>query len=356
MNDQNQTSVVRCGYEILHNIELSDGVISTAVINCIINGPSAVTALVFNSVVLYAILKETSLRSNANYLLAWLTVTDVLVGAIVQPLNIVAHIEILIEQRTCGINGTYDSVKFLCSMMSVMTALFISCDRCIAILFPFKYNRWVTATKIFIVLILAWLMWIILVASWTLGLAGAYVQLVCVSVMIITFVILSFIYAKMIKLAKQHQHQINSQQPSDQPPNQDVARQRKALKTAVFTIGALMACYLPIVIVVIVDIILNHRLSYSTRYIVASFAETLVHINSTLNPIIYCLRSREIRAAVFKVLTVCENGQRIARSLSKITTTTRAQPAQQMDERPANLPSRVENNNADEVDEVQQKV
>lgn len=355
MDNQNQTSSVLCGFEILHNIELSDGVISTAVINCIINGPSAVTALIFNSVVLYAIFKETSLRSNANYLLAWLSVTDVLVGAVVQPLNIVAHIEILIEQRTCSINGTYDSIKFLCSMMSVMTALFISCDRCIAILFPFKYNRWVTATKIFIVLILAWLMWILLVASWTLGLAGAYVQLVCVSVMIITFVILCFIYAKMIKLAKQHQHQINSQQPSDQPPNQDVARQRKALKTAVFTIGALMACYLPIVIVVIVDIILSHRLRYSTRYIVASYAETLVHINSTLNPIIYCLRSREIRAAVFKVLTVCENGQRIARSLSKITTTTRTQP-QQMDERPANQPSRVENNAADEVDEIQQKV
>lgn len=116
-----------------------------------------------------------------------------------------------------------------------------------------------------------------------------------------------------------------------------------------------MACYLPIVIVVIVDIILSHRLRYSTRYIVGSYAETLVHINSTLNPIIYCLRSREIRAAVFKVLTVCENGQRIARSLSKITTTTRTQP-QQMDERPANQPSRVENNADDEVDEIQQKV
>jgi hypothetical protein len=352
LGNQTRGAPILCGFEAIPNLEMDNGIITTAVINCIVNGPSAITALVFNSIVLYAISRESNLRSNANYLLAWLSVTDVLVGAVVQPLNIVAHVEILLAKRTCAVNGAYDSVKFLCSMMSVMTALFISCDRCIAILFPFKYNRWVSATRIFIVLILAWLFWIILVASWTLGLAGAYIQLVCVSVLIITFIVLSLIYAKMIKLAKQHQHQINSQQPSDQPPNQDVARQKKALKTAVYTIGALMACYLPIVIVVIIDMILQQNFPHNTRYIVVSFAETLVHINSTLNPIIYCLRSREIRAAVFKVLNVCENGQRITRSLSKMTSpTTRSQQGQ----RPANLPSRVEND-GDEVDELQQKI
>ncbi|KAK3716949.1 hypothetical protein QZH41_001594 [Actinostola sp. cb2023] len=315
-----------CGNFIVFYIEPTNGVIATAVINCILNCPTAISAIVFNTLILCAIFREHGLRSHANYLLAWLAVTDVLVGAVVQPLNIAIHIEVIYGNQNCIIHGVYDSIKFLSSLMSVVTALFISCDRCIAITFPFKYYTWMSATKVSISLILAWLFWIIVVASWTQGLAGRYVQFVCVSFLILTFVILSAIYAKMVKLATQHQHQINCQQPSGQPASQDTVRHKKAFKTAVFIIGALMACYLPIVVVVLVDLVIGTTIPATTRYIMVSYPETLVSINSTLNPIIYCLRSKEIRTAVFKILNVCEEGRRITRSLTRTTSPTTRSP------------------------------
>jgi len=319
-------SGTNCGNFFVPFIQPSIGAKVTAVINCILNCPTALSAIVFNSLIVCAICRESGLRSHANYLLAWLAITDVLVGAIAQPLNVANHVEVLVGTQNCVVHGVYDSVKFLCSMMSVKTALFISCDRCIAITFPFKYYSWMSATKISIVLILAWLFWIIVVASWTLGLAGRFVQLVCVSFLILTFLILSAIYAKMIKLAKQHQHQINSHQPSDQATNTDAVRHKKALKTAVVIIGALMACYLPIVLVVLVDLVIGQKIQPTDKYIMVSYSETLVFINSTLNPIIYCLRSREIRTAVFKILNVCEKGRQITRTFTRTTSPTSRSP------------------------------
>lgn len=316
----------QCGNFIVHYIDPTSGAIATAVLNCILNCPTALSAIVFNSLIMCAIWRENGLRSHANYLLAWLAMTDVLVGVVVQPLNIAIHAEVLIGKQNCIVHGVYDSIKFLCSLMSVVTALFISCDRCVAITFPFNYYSWMSATKTSITLILAWMFWIIVVASWTQGLAGRYVQLVCVSFLILTFVILSTIYAKMIKLAKQHQHQIDTHQPSDQQTGTDAVRHKKALKTAVFIIGALMVCYLPIVVVVLVDLVVGNKIDAVTRYMMVSYPETLVFINSTLNPIIYCLRSREIRNAVFKILNVCEKGRQITRTLTRTTTPTTRSP------------------------------
>ncbi|KXJ15807.1 Trace amine-associated receptor 7f [Exaiptasia diaphana] len=291
----------QCGNFIVHYIDPTSEAIATAVLNCILNCPTALSAIVFNSLIMCAIWRENGLRSHANYLLAWLAMTDVLVGVVVQPLNIAIHAEVLIGKQNCIVHGVYDSVKFLCSLMSVVTALFISCDRCVAITFPFNYYSWMSATKTSITLILAWMFWIIVVASWTQGLAGRYVQLVCVSFLILTFVILSTIYAKMIKLAKQHQHQIDTHQPSDQQTGTDAVRHKKALKTAVFIIGALMVCYLPIVVVVLVDLVVGNKIDAVTR-------------------------SREIRAAVFKILNVCEKGRQITRTFTRTTSPTTRSP------------------------------
>ncbi|EDO49781.1 predicted protein [Nematostella vectensis] len=305
----------------------------TAIVNCVLNSAIALSALLTNIAILLAFGREPNLRSNANFLLAWLALTDVLVGAVVQPLNIVLHIAVLQGKYFCDVTAAFDATKFLTSMMSVVTALLISVDRCLTVSLPFKYAILVTTKRITIVLISCWGFWTVIVASWTLGVAGAILQLSCIVLLILTFVILAGIYTKMAQLAQRHRNQIASQSRATQSKMITETKQHKAIKTAMYVIGAMVVCYLPIMVVVIIDMLVV--MQEEVRYVTVSLAETLVFLNSSLNPAIYCLRSQEVRQAVLRLVIKKGRGQSFRSNYASATTGYPLQPIRSGDISPS---------------------
>ena len=73
------------------------------------------------------------------------------------------------------------------------------------------------------------------------------------------------------------------------------ARYKKTVNSALWVQLALVVCYLPSTIVLIV--LLSRGLSPSVL-VAGLFTATLVFLNSSLNPIIYCWKIREVRHAV----------------------------------------------------------
>jgi len=72
------------------------------------------------------------------------------------------------------------------------------------------------------------------------------------------------------------------------------------VSTALCLFAALMICYLPFGLVLFVETML----SQITEPVVITvyFGITLVYLNSTLNPLLYCWKIREVRHVVMKIL------------------------------------------------------
>ena len=95
-------------------------------------------------------------------------------------------------------------------------------------------------------------------------------------------------------LYRQNQLQDQVQQPN-QTNQLNIGRYRKAVSTALWLQFTLVACFLPHVIS---ETWLIRRKSSSSVFLVWNYTLTLLFLNSTLNPILYCWKIDEVRQAV----------------------------------------------------------
>ncbi|CAH3169656.1 unnamed protein product, partial [Porites lobata] len=95
-----------------------------------------------------------------------------------------------------------------------------------------------------------------------------------------------------------HNH-VAQGQPSQAIPALNIARYRKAVYSALWVQGTLFICYLPHFIAVALQLQRGMTLSI---YRAHQFTATLVHLNSSLNPLLYCWKIREVRQAVKETL------------------------------------------------------
>ena len=95
-------------------------------------------------------------------------------------------------------------------------------------------------------------------------------------------------------------------QPSQAIPL-NIARYRKAVYSALWVQGTLVVCYLPFVIV---GALASQRGISLSVYLAWQFTGALVLLNSSLNPLLYCWKMREVRKAVketLKQLSFCSS-------------------------------------------------
>ena len=92
-----------------------------------------------------------------------------------------------------------------------------------------------------------------------------------------------------------HQGQVPQVQPRQAIPL-NIARYRKAVYSALWVQVTLVVCYLPFV----VQVLIHYESSEFSLsgYLGNTFTYTLVFLNSSLNPFIYCWKIKEVRQAV----------------------------------------------------------
>ena len=105
-----------------------------------------------------------------------------------------------------------------------------------------------------------------------------------------------FAYTKILFSLCHIQNRVDQGQPSQAIPALNVARYRKAVYNTLWLQVTLVACYLPYVIVVALQP--QKGTIPISAYIAEEFTVTLVYLNSSLNPLLYCWKIREVRQAV----------------------------------------------------------
>ena len=264
------------------------------IINCVLNAPLMLTSIIGNSLVLAAVWKTPSIRSTSMIMLCSLAVSDLLVGFVVQPLYIADELtKDLLLYRVSGMIGFY-----VCGVsFGTMTA--ISVDRLIALHYHMRYASLMSECRVkFIV----GMIWVVIFPFLGLHLWNIFTfHLVAGIFIAVCLVICTFTYIKIYGIVRHHQIQIHVQQQavgnSDIGNNILMARLKKsAINTFIFYIF-MVICYFPQVI--LLSLFGTIYKNWKTEW---SFAVTVVHMNSSFNPVLYCWRLRELRAAVFQIV------------------------------------------------------
>ena len=256
----------------------------------------SITAFLGNSLILVALHKESSLHQPSKLLYRSLATTDLCVGIIVDPLAVSYLIAVMKKQwNIC--RHAFESIfiigHILCSA-SLLTVTAISVDRLLALFLGLRYRQIVTLKRTYLTVIVFWTVstvgttmyfWDPLITSW----CGKIGTVLC----LVTSV---FSYTKMF-LTLRHNHvqsHVSEGQPSQEIPL-NIARYRKAVSSALWVQVTLAVCYLPYGIA---SALTPQRGLSLSVYLATNYTATLVCLNSSLNPLLYCWKIREVRQAV----------------------------------------------------------
>ena len=257
------------------------------IINCVLNAPLMLISIPGNALVLAAIIRTPSIRSTSMIMLCSLAVSDFLVGFLAQPIYIAKE---LTENRS--VYYVWRIIGLSLSGVSLLTMTAITVDRFLALHFHMRYATLVNKTHVKYILVIIWL--IAFLASGFHFWNKRVDKFLSSIVIIICFIICTFSYIRVYLIVRRHQLQIHAQQQAVQSSNAEnnlnmVRLKRSAMNTFVFYI-ALIISYFPMYILLTL-----HGISDKYWQREGEFASTVLFMNSSINPFLYCWRLRELR-------------------------------------------------------------
>ena len=263
----------------------------------------SVTAFLGNTLILIALRKESSLHPPSKLLYRCLATTDVCFGLILGPSTAAYWISLVHEDwKLCRYALAINFVAgcALC-LVSLLTMAAISVDRLLALLLRLEYRQVVTLKRTYVAVIIFWLVSTVARTSYF---TNRVISLWCFYIVIpVCLVAATFSYTKIFHTFRHNHNQMQvhvqqqqqQQQQSSQPVPLNIARYRKVVYSALWVQLALVVCYLPFGIAVAV---LPKGRPSSFQFIVYQYTTILLHLNSSINPFLYCWKISEVRQAV----------------------------------------------------------
>ena len=274
--------------------------------NCVLNGLLSFTAITLNITAIQAIRKASLLPYPLKILLLSLAVSDLGVGLLVQPFYIAIltkwfHPEHA-DKNLVSYTRAFTFITTLFSEASFFGVAALSVDRFLAIHLHLRYQELVTHKRVVAVVISMWLLSALLslINVWTTR-NISYAFFVCFGfVCIVTGTLL---YYKIFLAVKRHLNQIQALQTQQAAQNGEmensIASIRKSAASTFYIYLVFLVCYLPETCSLAVIMISGQSTAIKGFSL---YAWTLMFLNSSLNPLVYCWKMRHIRHAAMNIL------------------------------------------------------
>ena len=268
------------------------GVETVVIANCILNAPLMLLSIIGIALVLVTILRTPSLRSPSVIFLCSLAVSDLLVGLVAQPVYIAAEIA-----RTVRLSQAADTVGFAGCGVSLATMTAITVDRFLALHYHLQYPNLMTTSRAIYTIITIWCIITLFSFSilWSLRIyyvLAAFCITICLLVCLVCFI-------KIYRIVRRHQLQIHVQQQavenSTDTNNHHIRQSTRSAKNIFIYFLAMILCYSPILIVVIISGFTSVDLKVKQ-----TFPVTRAFMKSSINIFLYCWCMTELRTAVCK--------------------------------------------------------
>ena len=255
-----------------------------------------------NIVTIYAIHKTSAIAKTLKTLLLSLACSDVAVGLFSQPIYTFLLVKwFQLDNINCDIYQVLNISAHLFSIASFLGVVAVGVDRFLAVHLHLRYQELVTHRRVVVVVIGKWLCsaFFSLITLW--GLAGA--QEITESVIaafgfIVTFVV----YIRIYLTVRRHKNQIHSMQVQEVAHSDEIKHFTVLIKSTAsifYVYLLLLICYLPFFICKAVIRIYGSSIALKQFLL---YSMTLIFLNSSLNPVIYCWKMRHVRHAIVNIL------------------------------------------------------
>ena len=252
-----------------------------------------------NSLILIALHKASSIHPPTKLFFRCLALTDLCVGLLVHPLFAAVQLSPTTGVSKNNLFYIYEVSRvtnwILCTV-SVLTLTGISVDRLLALLLGLRYRHVVTLRRVRVAIFCFWFIGASIgsIRMWrtdiTLALAFVFLTLSLVT----SIFCYTRIHLKLRHRQIQDQNRFPLRQANVGGIAMNIARYKKSVSSILWVQLALVGCYGPWVFVAFLFVT---GIENDLR-VASETTTTLVHINSTLNPILYCWKIREVRQAV----------------------------------------------------------
>ena len=275
---------------------------TTFIANCVLNNFLSYTAIMLNIVTIYAIRRTSSLPKTLKTLLLSLAFSDVGVGLFVQPLYTFSLVKWLkLDHPSCNIYQVKNISSNFFSAASFLGVVAVSVDRVLAVHLHLRYQELVTHKRVVTVVISIWVFsaFISLLVLWS---SSATQNLVILVIAAIGFIVSFVVYTRIYLTVRRHKKQILSMQIQEIVQAGEKAHFTALIKSTVglfYVYLVFLISYLPFFICIAVVRIYGSSIAFRKVFI---FSWTLIFLNSSLNPVIYCWKMRHIRRAIIEIL------------------------------------------------------
>lgn len=283
------------------------------VFDLIVNAISSIVTIIGNTLIMAALRKIhlTQVHTVFKAFLFNLALADLGVGLVVQPLFISAVLTAMSGYRDASrILGAFFYLGnwFLPNVSFVFLTL-IAVDRFLVLHLRLRYRNMVTLKKVVTVLVTMWFLtfagtMLIIYDNRIYNIVVNFGLAVCLS-------LTTFCYLKIYLTLRQHDKSVRGQNPLENtfvtsrieaPSGKrfNVMRYKRSVSNMLYVYVAFILCYLPLFCILIV---IHARGVDRTTKIFRFSGATLIFINSSLNPLLYCWKIREIRPVVLGLLS-----------------------------------------------------
>ena len=275
---------------------------STCIANCVFNIFLTYTAFMLNIVTIYAINKTSKLPKTLKTLLQSLACSDVAVGLFSQPLYAFFLINWLrLDNPRCNTQQVRTISSSLFSAASFLGVVAISVDRFLAVHLHLRYQELVTHRRVVIVVIGIWVysVFVSLVILWGLLSTRDLIRSISAA---FGFIITLVVYIRIYQTVRRHKNHIQSMQIRDEAQSEEIKNLIVLVKSAAgvfYVYLVFLICYLPYLICMAVIRIYGSSIVLKKLFL---YSLTLVYLNSSLNPVIYCWKMKHVRHAIIDIL------------------------------------------------------
>ena len=277
------------------------------IVNSVLNSFLSCTAITLNTLTILALRRLTShLSKTLRMLLLNLAVTDLGVGLLAQP-SYVVYLVMIIQGKTQTFTSeitlqiVYITGKFL-SYVSFFGVVALAADKFLSIYLHLRYQELVTYKRVLSVVISIWILSAILALIFSQR--RQFDFYISVPIESACYLATALCYLKIYLLVRHHKTEILTQRTQvtqEQIENEaDAAKLKKSATSTFYLYLVFVACYVPRMC--IMSIISSAGESTASLIHLRHYTFTLVFLNSSLNPLIYCWKMRHVGKAIMVIL------------------------------------------------------
>ena len=281
--------------------------LSSSVSLAVLYGIASLPAILGNAAFLWVMYKSRAIRTAANLLLSSLTLADLLVGLVIDPLWIGRCV---LSPRPVDhpFRIVIDFLWIQTSVTTTFSLCVVSLDRYIAVRFSLLYSQIVTHTRCHLAITFVWIVSIVFAMPRVMIKNPKNLPTLWMCVTVITIllpmVLIILLYSFILGQARKQSRNIARLSAQRHGSNlaAERARNRRATKTAGLIVALFFVSWFPSLVTSFVNLTTNDHCTKQRMRLVWLWVELVAFASSGINPWLYSLRNNAFKMEMKKVI------------------------------------------------------